>query len=211
MPRGGGDTGAIARVPSGVAGASGAASQRPVVVARPRPPIARTPPRSRRDGRAAPPTDAYRDDVGCATWLIGSAILLGIVGLVVLAFKLGPNVFQESANDPLPTATVTVSSAAGSYAVAAADDRSDRHCNRGSSNGHNGGVTHRGVDRDTRNAACPIAGQCHVGAGADRGGGRQLDAGDQRGFQRTVAQGLIIRQDPPRKPSLDAVKRSTWS
>ena len=31
----------------------------------------------------------------------------------MLAFKLGPNVFQESANDPLPTATMTVSSAAG--------------------------------------------------------------------------------------------------
>ncbi|HEX5165845.1 MAG TPA: PASTA domain-containing protein, partial [Thermomicrobiales bacterium] len=46
-----------------------------------------------------------RDDLGCVTWLIGSAILLGIVGLVVLAFKLGPGAF---ADDPQPTATVAV-------------------------------------------------------------------------------------------------------
>jgi serine/threonine-protein kinase len=110
LQRGAGDTGAVTRVPSSGAGAT---SQRPAVVARPRPPVARTPARARRNGRAAPPADAYRDDVGCATWLIGSAILLGIVGLVLLAFKLGPNVFQESANDPLSTATVTIASAAG--------------------------------------------------------------------------------------------------
>ncbi|MEX1158370.1 MAG: protein kinase [Thermomicrobiales bacterium] len=50
--------------------------------------------------RAAPRSN--RDDLGCVTWLIGSAILLGIVGLVVLAFKLDPGAF---ANDPDPTAT----------------------------------------------------------------------------------------------------------
>ena len=50
--------------------------------------------------RAAPRSN--RDDLGCVTWLIGSAILLGIVGLVVLAFKLDPGAF---ANDPAPTAT----------------------------------------------------------------------------------------------------------
>ena len=53
-------------------------------------PAARTAPRSN------------RDDLGCVTWLIGSAILLGIVGLVVLAFKLDPGAF---ANDPDPTTT----------------------------------------------------------------------------------------------------------
>lgn len=50
--------------------------------------------------RAAPRSN--RDDLGCVTWLIGSAILLGIVGLVVLAFKLDPGAF---ADDPDPTAT----------------------------------------------------------------------------------------------------------
>jgi serine/threonine-protein kinase len=51
---------------------------------------------------ARPVPRANRDDLGCVTWLIGSAILLGIVGLVVLAFKLDPGAF---ANDPDPTAT----------------------------------------------------------------------------------------------------------
>jgi serine/threonine-protein kinase len=56
---------------------------------------------------AAPPyrtaARSNRDDLGCVTWLIGSAILLGIVGLVVLAFKLGPGAFSDDAE---PTATV---------------------------------------------------------------------------------------------------------
>jgi serine/threonine-protein kinase len=51
---------------------------------------------------ARPVQRSNRDDLGCVTWLIGSAILLGIVGLVVLAFKLDPGAF---ANDPDPTAT----------------------------------------------------------------------------------------------------------
>ena len=51
---------------------------------------------------ARPAPRSNRDDLGCVTWLIGSAILLGIVGLVVLAFRLDPGAF---ANDPDPTAT----------------------------------------------------------------------------------------------------------
>jgi serine/threonine-protein kinase len=61
-------------------------------------------------GRAAYPAHpisradqrANRDDLGCVTWLIGSAILLGIVGIVVLAFQLGPGAFS-AATDPTPT------------------------------------------------------------------------------------------------------------
>ncbi len=37
----------------------------------------------------------FRDDVGCVTWLIGSAILIGLVGLVVLGFKLGDFSFLD--------------------------------------------------------------------------------------------------------------------
>ena len=53
---------------------------------------------ARRDVRAyrsypAPETRANRDDVGCVTWLIGSAILLTIVGLIMLAFRVGPGIF----------------------------------------------------------------------------------------------------------------------
>jgi serine/threonine-protein kinase len=48
---------------------------------------------------AYPPADrAYRDDVGCVTWLIGSAILLGLIGLVALAFRIGPGVFATESN-----------------------------------------------------------------------------------------------------------------
>ena len=45
----------------------------------------------------------FRDDVGCVTWLIGSAILIGLIGLVVLGFKLGDFSFL----DPSGTATAT--------------------------------------------------------------------------------------------------------
>ena len=105
-----GETAAVTRVPSGHTG------QRPTVVARPRPPATRTPPRDRRDrrdGRGGPPTDAYRNDVGCATWLIGSAILLGILGLVVVAFKLGPDMLANNASDPTVATTATVTARAG--------------------------------------------------------------------------------------------------
>lgn len=51
-----------------------------------------------RGGRRRPPgrgrgqngqTGNFRDDIGCVTWLIGSAILIGLIGLVLLAFRLG--------------------------------------------------------------------------------------------------------------------------
>jgi eukaryotic-like serine/threonine-protein kinase len=46
---------------------------------------------SARGGRSGVPPRAgnFRDDVGCVTWLIGSAILIGLIGLVALAFRLG--------------------------------------------------------------------------------------------------------------------------
>jgi len=76
----------------------------------------------RRDVRAyrsypAPETRANRDDVGCVTWLVGSAILLTIVGLILLAFKVGPGIFaadlqatvtpRQSGAAVLPTSTPT--------------------------------------------------------------------------------------------------------
>lgn len=64
-----------------------------------------------RTGRGAPPppparNQAFRDDVGCVTWLIGSAILIGLVGLVVLVFNVGDFGFFEPSNQPTPTATM---------------------------------------------------------------------------------------------------------
>lgn len=51
----------------------------------------------------------FRDDVGCVTWLIGSAILIGLIGLVILAFRLGDfGLFEQPANETAsltPTAT----------------------------------------------------------------------------------------------------------
>lgn len=51
----------------------------------------------------------FRDDVGCVTWLIGSAILIGLIGLVVLAFQLGDfGLFEPPTDDTIePTATET--------------------------------------------------------------------------------------------------------
>lgn len=63
------------------------------------------PPRAARSrgGYYAPPAArSNRDDLGCVTWLIGSAILLGIVGLIFVAFRLGPGVFSASP-DATPT------------------------------------------------------------------------------------------------------------
>jgi eukaryotic-like serine/threonine-protein kinase len=59
-----------------------------------------------RNGRAG----NFRDDVGCVTWLIGSAILIGLIGLVILAFRLGDfGLFEPTAQDDIdPTATPTV-------------------------------------------------------------------------------------------------------
>src|SRR5690606_3064783 len=59
--------------------------------------------RAGRGGYYAPPAArTNRDDLGCATWLVGSAILIGIVGLIFVAFRLGPGVFSGSP-DPTPT------------------------------------------------------------------------------------------------------------
>lgn len=83
----------------------------------------RVPPPPRQRSRGAyygPPTAARsnRDDLGCATWLIGSAILLGIVGLIFVAFRLGPGAFSASPDatatpgfafiEPSPTPTATM-------------------------------------------------------------------------------------------------------
>ena len=52
---------------------------------------------------AAPAREAgRRNDIGCVTWLIGSAILIGIVGLVILGFRLADG--GLSVADSSPTA-----------------------------------------------------------------------------------------------------------
>ncbi len=72
------------------------------------------PPRTARGGGRPPSRpygrdQAFRDDVGCVTWLIGSAILIGLVGLVVLAFKLGDFSFiNSSGGTSSPTSSAVV-------------------------------------------------------------------------------------------------------
>lgn len=56
-------------------------------------------------------TGNFRDDIGCVTWLIGSAILIGLIGLVLLAFRLGDfGLFEPTDRDTAenPTATPIV-------------------------------------------------------------------------------------------------------
>ncbi len=60
-------------------------------------------------GRTYGRDQTFRDDVGCVTWLIGSAILIGLVGLVVLGFKLGDFSFLDPSGSG-GTATATTSS-----------------------------------------------------------------------------------------------------
>jgi eukaryotic-like serine/threonine-protein kinase len=64
-----------------------------------RPPPSAAPPRR----RPPPPVEARRDEVGCATWLIGSALLFGVIGFLVLAFQFGPALFGDEASSPTPT------------------------------------------------------------------------------------------------------------
>ncbi|HUZ01258.1 MAG TPA: protein kinase [Thermomicrobiaceae bacterium] len=90
-----------------------------------------------RGARGGPPPSrvaeqTFRDDIGCVTWLIGSAILIGLIGLVVLGFRLGDfSLFQTSATatsvtqptapivaaatpvPPTPTTTLTVATPIG--------------------------------------------------------------------------------------------------
>jgi serine/threonine-protein kinase len=54
--------------------------------------------------RYAAKRDDARDDVGCATWIIGIALFAGIFGLIVLAFRLGPGLFDDD-DDTAPTPT----------------------------------------------------------------------------------------------------------
>ena len=70
-----------------------------------RPPPSAVPPRR----RPPPPDQARRDEVGCATWLIGSALLFGVIGFLVLAFQFGPGLFGNDASSPtaIPDPTPT--------------------------------------------------------------------------------------------------------
>jgi len=67
--------------------------------------------------RPHPREQPFRDDVGCVTWLIGSAILIGLVGLVVLGFKLGDFSFLDPSGAGTATSTAQVSTAAPSASV----------------------------------------------------------------------------------------------
>jgi serine/threonine-protein kinase len=64
--------------------------------------------RSRRGyGSAAPPARSLTrgDELGCATWLIGSTILVGIVALVFLAFRMVDRAPLAAGPEPSPTPT----------------------------------------------------------------------------------------------------------
>lgn len=67
--------------------------------------------------RPHPREQPFRDDVGCVTWLIGSAILIGLVGLVVLGFKLGDFSFLDPSGAGTATSTAQVATPAPSASV----------------------------------------------------------------------------------------------
>lgn len=66
------------------------------------------PPASRSRTRGGPPRATNTaSDIGCATWLVGSAILAGIVALVVLAFQLVDlRALTGTSSQPVPSPTL---------------------------------------------------------------------------------------------------------
>lgn len=69
------------------------------------------PPPQRRQARQQPPPPpvARRDEVGCLTWLIGAVLIVGVIGFLLLAFQFGPELFgsatdtQDQGVEPTPT------------------------------------------------------------------------------------------------------------
>ncbi len=53
------------------------------------------------------PKSAQRDEVGCATWVIGIAILLGLIGLIWIGFQLTPRFTDLGGGLPGPVASPT--------------------------------------------------------------------------------------------------------
>jgi serine/threonine-protein kinase len=58
------------------------------------------------------PRTTLRNDVGCATWAIGIAILLGLLGLIWLGFQLTPRFADLGGGGANPTAIATAPAAA---------------------------------------------------------------------------------------------------
>ncbi|MCS7295075.1 MAG: protein kinase, partial [Chloroflexota bacterium] len=90
----------------------------------PAPPRGGMPPRvpaGRARARGTPPPavpSSRAGDIGCATWLVGSAILVGIVALVVLAFQL-VDLRALTGSDESPNPSPTVAALAPSPTPAA--------------------------------------------------------------------------------------------
>ncbi|MCX7624005.1 MAG: PASTA domain-containing protein, partial [Thermomicrobium sp.] len=80
----------------------------PPVATRARAPVRASAARTRTRSGPPPATPTSRaGDIGCATWLVGSAILAGIVALVVLAFQLVDlRALTGDGNPPSPSPTV---------------------------------------------------------------------------------------------------------
>lgn len=85
------------------AGIPQAASSAPNSLSSPRPMTNR----GRQRGGAPPAVVGQTGDIGCATWLLGSAILAGIVAIVVLAFQL-VDFRTSTGNEPSPSPTAAI-------------------------------------------------------------------------------------------------------
>ncbi len=164
---------------------------------RPPPP----PPQRRRPARQQPPPPAARkDEVGCITWLIGVALIVGVIGFLVLAFQFGPALFGSASDDPpvnptptqqaavvdepTPTATAVVENTPTAQPEPTATPSATPTTAPPTATA----VPELARIPDLRNATIDQA-------QASLGGVWELSISEE--YNSEVAEGLIIRQDPP--------------
>jgi len=164
------------------------------------------PPQRRRPPRQQPPAPpaARQDEVGCITWLIGVALIVGVIGFLMLAFQFGPELFgagtdtQDQAIEPTPTEEMAAVEPTPTHTpqppTATPEPEATATLPPTPTEAPPTSTPEPEIPRvpDLRNATVEQA-EASIGNTWD------LNVGEE--FNNDVAEGLIIRQDPsPNSP-----------